>query len=71
MKNLIASLVENRFVNFVIGIVCIISGVADIYKEMEAVDGALIHSGHGVLTIGLWHMLKGFGETMEAFYYLS
>lgn len=71
MKNLIGSLAENRLVNFVIGIVCIISGAAEIYRELEAVDGALIHGGHGVLTMGLWHMLKGFGEAMEAFDYLS
>ena len=71
MKILIRTIADSRTVNLIVGVICLVGGGAEIYSEVTAADGALIHSGHGVFTIGVWHFLKGVGEAMEAFEYLS
>ena len=72
MKRLIRALARNCYLHLFLGAVVALSGLLEIGQTLvEDLSSGNIHSGHGVVLLGLWHMAKSFSEIVEASDYLK
>lgn len=71
MRALIIKISENRVLNIIIALVCIGSGLSEMFHVAEEAETARLHAGHGMLAIGLWNAFKAIGEGLESAEFLA
>jgi hypothetical protein len=71
VRALIVKISENKYLNIFIAIVCIGSGVSEMFHVAEEAEAARLHSGHGMLAIGLWNAFRAIGEALESAEFLA
>jgi hypothetical protein len=72
MKRLIRALARNCYLHLFLGAVVALSGLLEIGQTLvEDLSSGNIHSGHGVVLLGLWHLARALAELVEASDYLN
>lgn len=73
MKKTIQALAVNPWINLVIAVVCIASGLFDILTMARDVEQSMLsfHAGHGIAALGLWNALQALGAIFSSLDYAS
>jgi len=73
MKKTIQALAVNSWINLVIAIVCIASGLFDILTMVRDVEQSMygLHAGHGIAALGFWNALQALGAIFSSLDYVS
>lgn len=70
MKKTIQALAVNPWINLVIAVVCIASGLFDILTMARDVEQS-VHAGHGIAALGFWNALQALGAIFSSLDYAS
>ena len=67
MKSIVRFISRNKFLHLFLAIVTVGAGLNEVSETIlsDFMSGK-IHGGHGVVTIGLWHLCKSLSEIIEA-----
>ena len=73
MKKTIQALAVNPWINLVIAVVCIVSGLFDILTMARDVEQSMfsLHAGHGIAALGFWNALQALGAIFSSLDYAS
>ena len=72
LKSLIIRLANSKFLHLSLGGIVALSGFLEVKNTLaeDLLTGEL-HSGHGALLLGVWHLLHALGELAESTNYLK
>jgi len=63
---------KNKIFHLFLGSVTIMSGINEVWETIfDDIISGNIHSGHGVIFIGIWHCARSLSEFVEASDYLN
>ena len=68
---IISFIAKNRWVNFLIGLICIYTGIMETYEEWDNIVGLETGVHHGVLLIGINHLFGALKEILESVDYFN
>ena len=73
MKNTIEKLAANNWINLVVALVCLATGLSDVLTTAHDVEksGIHLHAGHGIAALGGWNALQAIGAIFSSFDYAS
>ena len=73
MKNSIEKLASNNWINLIIAVICIATGLSDIFSGVHDIEhsGIHFHAGHGIAALGGWNALQALGAIFSSFDYTS
>lgn len=73
MKNTFERLASNNWINLVIALVCMATGISDVFSGAHDIEraGIHLHAGHGVAALGSWNALQALGAIFSSFDYAS
>lgn len=72
MKSIIRFVADNKFFHLFLGLVTAGAGIYEVGATIiEDISSGNIHSGHGVVVIGLWHFCKAVADIIEGADYLE
>jgi hypothetical protein len=73
MRNNIEKLAANNWINLIIALVCLATGVSDIFTTTREIEqsGIHFHAGHGIAALGSWNALQALGSIFSSFDYAS
>jgi hypothetical protein len=73
MKEFIERLATNNWINLVIALVCVITGISDIVATANDVsqEGVRLRAGHGLATLGVWQATQAIGAILSSLDYAS
>ena len=67
-KNILSRLADSWIVNLIIATVCLVSGLNEILVDIEDLT---LHTGHGLVAVGVWHVISGLSDALESLDYAS
>ena len=72
MKKWIRVIAGNSYLHTFLGVIVALTGLLEVGETLQDdfVNGKF-HSGHGVVLIGVWHVLQSLSEIIEASDYLD
>ncbi|MDP7052883.1 MAG: hypothetical protein QGI61_01720 [Alphaproteobacteria bacterium] len=67
MKKWITALAGNSYLNLFLGVVVALTGLMEVGETLQHdfVNGK-IRSGHGVVLIGVWHLVRSVADLLDA-----
>ena len=73
MKNTFERLASNNWSNLVIALVCLATGISDVFSGAHDIErtGIQLHAGHGIAALGGWNALQALGAIFSSFDYAS
>lgn len=73
MKDFIERLAKNNWINLVIALVCLSTGVSDIASTAYDMShtGFTFRAGHGLATLGAWQAIQAIGAILSSLDYAS
>ena len=73
MKNIFQKLASNNGVNLVIAVICMVTGLVDIWSGAHDIEqsGIHVHAGHGIAVLGGWNAVQALGAIFSSFDYAS
>jgi hypothetical protein len=72
MKSIVRFISRNKFLHLFLAVVTVGAGLNEVAGTiLSDFMAGKIHGGHGVVTIGLWHLCKSLSDIVEASDYFS
>lgn len=72
LKRLIMIIAHSKYSHIFLGLIVVAAGLGEVMETIaEDFSSGNIHSGHGVVILGVWHVLKALGELIEGSDYLD
>ena len=73
MKNTFEKLASNNWVNLIIALVCMTTGIFDVVTGLHDIErtGIHLHAGHGIAALGGWNAVQAMGAIFSSFDYAS
>jgi hypothetical protein len=71
-KEIILRVAKNKFLHIFLGLMTVYAGFSEVWETLaDDFRSANIRGGHGVLFVGVLHLLRSFSEFVEAADYLK
>ena len=72
MRSIIQFIAMNKFLHLFLGIVVAGSGLYEVGETLlDDIVSGNVHSGHGIVIVGILHMCKALGDIIEGSDYLK
>lgn len=66
MKSIVRFISRNKFLHLFLAVVTIGAGLNEVAETiLSDVMSGKVHGGHGVVSVGLWHLCKSLSEIIE------
>jgi hypothetical protein len=73
MKKIFGTLASNNWINLFIAVVCIATGLVDVFSVVHDIErtGINLHAGHGITALGSKNALQALAAIFSSFDYAS
>jgi hypothetical protein len=70
-RRVVRTIVENPYLNILVGVIFLLSGIAEVVSEWKEIEELKLGVHHGAVLFAIMHILKTFPDFFESLEYIE